>query len=59
MYLNKVQIFTLALKYFDIFYIPRKENAHADMLSQLETSIDNSLNRTYIKHPKELIVDET
>lgn len=39
-----------AFKYFGIFYIPRQENALANMLSWLATLVNNSFNRIYIEY---------
>ena len=57
-YLQKVKDITSVLKYFEIFHIPRTENARADALSRLTTTTFNSLGRTFIKYLQQSSIDK-
>lgn len=49
-YLDKVKGCKSIFEYFNISHILRGENAHADILSRLTTSVDNALSRACIKY---------
>lgn len=56
-YLSKVQSHTSFFSHFSISYIPKAENARADALSRLATSVDGTLGRTYMEHLEVLSID--
>lgn len=49
-YLAKVKSLTPSLAHFSISYIPRSENARADILSRLATSTNSVPDSGYLKH---------
>ena len=49
---------TSTLKYFEIFHIPRTENARADTLSRRATSSFNSLDRTFVECLEQSSIDK-
>ena len=49
-YLQKMKDLTSVLKYFKIFHILRIENARADVLSWLVTTLFNSLSQIFIEY---------
>lgn len=56
-YLQKLHSLKTSLKtcfdYFEIFHIPRMENARADALSRLATTGYEELDRTFVEHLNE------
>ena len=57
-YLQKVKDFTASLKYFEIFHIPRIENAQTDVVSWLATTAFNLLDQTFVECLEELSIDK-
>ena len=57
-YLQKVKDLVARLRYFEIFHIPRSENARADALSRLATSAFGSLGRTFMENLEQSSIDQ-
>ena len=57
-YLQKVKDLMMNLRYFKIFYIPKIENARADVLFILVTIAYSSLGRTFMKCLEQSSIDK-
>ncbi|XP_073112259.1 uncharacterized protein [Elaeis guineensis] len=57
-YLQKVKDLVMNLRYFEIFHIPRIENARADVLFRLGTTAYSSLGRTFTEYLEQQSIDK-